>query len=271
MQHDLSFHIDFSELAAGTSRLIWRATQLAAFALSAIEKIRDEEFGPLTMPDALIGVGPQLVPQPQTRQAFRQWIIGCSLRDAVEAILLLLDEVRRILAIARFAKGAQITGEAWLSHVDAQEAFHRIGLGRKLETLAKDFGLAPAEDLTGDLLSLNMARNCLVHRLGRVAKVDCNDADTLRVSWLGMEMRVAGADTSQKIESLPAVMEAGAALQVVAVRKVRTFAIGEQLEFSTTEFSDIALFLQTYTAKIATLTQALAGLPVKTPESPTAS
>lgn len=45
VSHQLSFKVDFAELASRTNRLIWRVTQLAAFALSAVDRVADAEFG----------------------------------------------------------------------------------------------------------------------------------------------------------------------------------------------------------------------------------
>lgn len=118
------------------------------------------------MPGALIGFGPGHTPDPQTRTAFRQWIMSCALRDAVETILVLLDDVRRICAIARFSKLGEFPAGEWAADGKAQGAFHMLTLSQKLKCLTREFGLKLPPEKRSALFTLVAARNCLVHRLG---------------------------------------------------------------------------------------------------------
>ncbi|HYI10764.1 MAG TPA: hypothetical protein VEK57_17015 [Thermoanaerobaculia bacterium] len=265
--HQLSFKVDFAELAGRTNRLIWRVTQLAAFALSAVDRVADEEFGELSMRGALIGLGPGHTPDPQTRIAFRQWIIGCALRDAVETTLVLLDDVRRICAIGRFSRRGDFPAQEWAADENAQREFHMLTLSQKLKCLTREFGLKLPKEKRSALFSLVAARNCLVHRLGIVGIADASSDGLLKVSWLGFEMRTVGPAGDRVIESLPGKVAADERLQVVARKRSRTFAIGQQVDFSTAEFTEVGVFLQIVSQTIAAITATVAALPVAAGDS----
>lgn len=85
----------------------------------------------------------------------------------------------------------------------------------------------------------------------------------LKVSWLGFEMRAVGPAGDRVIEALPAKFAADERLQVVARQRSRTFSIGQQIDFSTAEFTEIGLFLQIVSQKIAEITRTVAALPVR--------
>src|SRR2546430_1353332 len=114
----------------------------------------------------------------ETRAQFRSWVLANGLRDCVEALGTTLEWARKYCVfwsmpgtIAKTAEGAlrlsaQFTGNVWNSEMVAEaEKFDRLPLPKKFQYLENKFRLERPE-LIDDVLSINAARNCLVHRGG---------------------------------------------------------------------------------------------------------
>jgi len=63
---------------------------------------------------------------------------------------------------------------------DSLRRFDLMGLPKKLDQLSKGIGLKVR--WADEVESVTKLRNCLIHRLGLVSRIDCNAVDSLRVS-----------------------------------------------------------------------------------------
>lgn len=108
----------------------------------------------------------------QVRKAFANWMLACGLRELVEEFSGSLAQSREFLAAWALGSG-QITGEDWNKRmVTEAQRFHKLGFPDKVEFLKDEYGVELPQDKHEDLLSINRARNCLVHRGGIVGLPD---------------------------------------------------------------------------------------------------
>jgi len=94
------------------------------------------------------------------------------------------------------------------------------------------------------ILSINVARNCLVHRGGTVTEKDTNTSNVLEVKWTKLLMFLMNEDGEKELV-LGQIVEKDSVLGIRNQEQTKVFALGEQLKFSTEEFANIAwgLFL----------------------------
>jgi len=112
------------------------------------------------------------------------------------------------------AEGAEFTGEEWKQRVVGKgKCFHRRGLPYKLRFLSEEHGLSVSRELQEQVLSLNRARNCLVHRAGVVsAQHDANDSGKLRVFWRKSELIASGPAGERPVTESNPILAGGESL-----------------------------------------------------------
>jgi hypothetical protein len=94
------------------------------------------------------------------------------------------------------------------------------------------------------VLSINAARNCLVHRGGAVGPVDVDDNGKLVVRWTRFAVFVRDSVGEREVVP-PAKVEAGGEISIRNMQTERVFSLGQSIGFSVQEFSDLCwtLFL----------------------------
>lgn len=199
------------------------------------------------------------------RARFPAWVLGCGLRDCIEAVLLYLDEVRSVAAVFSVGGGAMSSTD-WGRTVDPRgpvgQRFHRLGLKDKMTYLADRYDASLRGDYAEEMLSINQARNCLVHRLGVVSPLDASgDPPLLHVAWRRNEffLRDVATDEERPMPSLPFVTEAETEIFLRPdVRAEKTFALGGQVQFTAQEFSEVVYTCFRYGFDLRTKCLALA-------------
>lgn len=182
----------------------------------------------------------------QTGEGWTTWMLRNGFRDVAEGIAALLDEVQSTLSIwelfalqrERKIKGDDLNKMI----VRAGKVFHRRGLPEKIETLKKlyDFSLEP--EYQSDILSINKARNCLVHRGGLVSTLDTDKDARLGVSWTTLATIAINDETGEETEVMSGrVVEGPAKITMRHIKREKTFVVGEHLSFSANEFSEICV------------------------------
>ncbi len=174
---------------------------------------------------------------------YRQWIISNGFRDAIESISTFLESANRVLSIWGLVKkqnsGESVTAEEW-KHIfqDAGNKFHRLGLPDKIKHINEQHQISVTEALSEQVLSLNIARNCYVHRKGIVSDRDANSDAELKVMWTHMHMFLMNEDGEQElIFGVP--LEKESTVHVKRQQKEKTFPIGTRLNFSVNEVSEM--------------------------------
>ena len=206
---------------------------------------------------------------------FATWILAGGLQEVLDAFSGSLEIARQDLAfysLTRTPESVDAWNKIWEEKVD----FHRLGLPQKLRYLEKRYGVTLLREQEIDLLSLNRARNCLVHRQGVVRMADLGTSDSdinriildhrtafpeekwsgeqeiralqaagesacLEVSWIANELSILHDGVTRIIDPrLGAVVEPGSVIAWGIRRESRSFLLGTRVQFSVDDFSEIA-------------------------------
>lgn len=117
-------------------------------------------------------------------------------------------------------------------------AFHRLGLPDKLDHFERKHHIALDKDLRRHVVSVNAARNCLVHRGGVVGPADLDDQGALNVEWRKLHTFLQDEDGEHELV-LGQRIEKESWLCARVIDGKKTFSLGERLSVSTQEFADI--------------------------------
>jgi hypothetical protein len=142
---------------------------------------------------------------------------------------------------------AEVTGSVWNSEmVEQGQKFDWLSLPKKFEYLENKFGLERPE-LSGDVLSINAARNCLAHRGGVVGRQDVRGVtdDGLVVSWRKIQIRVRGVN-GERVIAEPARVEKGELVMMELSQTSRSFKLGQKIELSVSDYVGIATTLTVF-------------------------
>ncbi len=163
----------------------------------------------------------------EVKEKSTQWLLASFLTHCINAAGIFLDECRKICAIFKLGKD-HISGQE-LNIVLGREwkKFHELGFPAKFKHLRDQYKVeTPFEE---HFLSLNQARNCLVHRQGIVSEKDIDENGELIVKWRTMELVVTSPDGLQEIMEKPKVIESGGSLGYRFGDRERSFKVGQRI------------------------------------------
>jgi hypothetical protein len=256
-EYQVKARIDLRALIDGLHRAVLRSYDIVAFGLQAADTA---PVGELQLPGAFFHMGDPNSPDrtwETAKAAFKTWVLGAGLRDCVEAVGALLEEGRKVCAFWSFGPGrVQVTGEEWNRRVvQGARRFHRLGLPDKIETLKKTYDPSIAPATTEHVLSINAARNCLVHRGGVVTDLDVTtpegQAKGLMVRWVKMQLLFIDEDGERPING-PVDVKKGQRIGVrSAAEASKFFPLGEAVTFTTQEFSELAYTFSLFGQQLA--------------------
>jgi hypothetical protein len=175
------------------------------------------------------------------RSAAQDWFTLHCLRDAVEVISLFLEESRRCCALFALSKKRHIRFHE-LQAVDRDsDRFHSEGLPKKFRWLSDSYGVR--SDFTEHIITVNAARNCLVHRDGVVAPKDVEEPSKLLiVRWLAVRIDVVSPDGKvTRTMSEPGPVDEGWMVHVVTAPTSKSFPVGAQIRFTHEDLAGILL------------------------------
>lgn len=193
----------------------------------------------------------QRQPAEAVEAEFRQWIIGATLRDAIEALNEYLEVIAQCCHGLHFLQEGPATrmeAETYLQR--AHKRFHRAGLPDKLDRIRGMTDVSVVPESERHILNINRCRNCLVHRLGFVSEMDVDGGTDLRASWIALEATVGSTDGQRDIE-LPYRMEEGESMALIHRVREKAFRIGERIEFSAGEQIEICWTVYSFAAELA--------------------
>jgi hypothetical protein len=235
-------HINPQAMIDRLNRSLQRSIDLVAFGLGAAEEMKSS---PLKLSDVI-----QFLPASgfalsleDSKREFKLWMVTAKLRDCIEAFSTYLEEVRLVCrAYQLFASGnPAVTPAAWNSVVTAEaKQFHKLGLPKKIAAIRADFHLDVVPPEVDMVITVNEARNCLVHRAGVVTPQDVNSDDSLAVEWMAQGLAVERQDGSvESIESLPFTAGPNERLFMRNTPKKKSFGLGSFVEFTAAEFAEM--------------------------------
>lgn len=190
----------------------------------------------------------------EARDAALGWFILHGLRDGIEAVSMSLEDSRRVADIYRLAAKGQVTGAEFNAVPAENKRFHRLGLPDKVRFLNDTYGLA--SDFDSHLLSLNVARNCVVHRDGLVTPLDLNIDNQLSVTFLRVGLAAVSPNGESSPITGPQVVEAGWTIQASIGPTTRTFAVGERIQLEYDDLLGAFFSMQQYVNHLAAGLQA---------------
>lgn len=119
-----------------------------------------------------------------------------------------------------------------------RKKFHGLGLPGKIDFLVTEYDPSLRPDLTDEVLSINKARNCMVHRNGIVSALDLNSDEGLLVRWIKMQIITKGP-RGQRVVTGGDIIKAGESVSVQQEASQKLFLAGESISFTTDEFSEL--------------------------------
>ena len=175
------------------------------------------------------------------KENFAQWIISNGLREIIESFGLSLNNIYTACLLIDTRGQADVED----SNRDRAIKFEQLGAKRKLENLAKEFGVTSA--LAEHIQSLNAARNCLTHRWGIVREADCNQPGEFVLYWRRTELiaQTEGGDEiilPARIDE-PIHFDEPATIGIRWVDTNRSFNIGSVLQLEPQELQEICLMM----------------------------
>lgn len=237
----ISVNVNLNGLLGELQSSIQKVICLVAAGLNAtIDVEPDELVLPATMKSTF---GRRGLSKEQFNIEYSEWIISNGFRDAIESVSSFLESAHRVLSIWELIEkqqgGTPISGKEWNSlSLDAGNKFHRLGLPDKLEHIENAQGIEIGELYKEQILSINVARNCFVHRKGVVSDRDVNDDGQLKVKWSRLRTVLQNEDGEQDLV-LGQLVEKESTLCVRFEENEKAFELGDQLAFSVDEVSEI--------------------------------
>lgn len=181
------------------------------------------------------------------------WAIANGLRDAVEGVSSFIESAHRVLAVwdLASANGGRVTYGEYQKAMDGA-AFHRLGLPDKLTHLKSEHGLAINETLVRQVLSVNNARNCLVHRRGIVSQRDLNTTDSMLVEWRKLHVFLQDEDGEHEFV-VGKLIEKESTVCIRVQDEQKAFALGARVSFTIQEFADVTWGLYSFGTELVKL------------------
>jgi len=171
------------------------------------------------------------------------------MRDAIEITNSFMEECRLVSALFKGINDGKLRGEDYNRIVDdEQKQFHKLGLPDKFKKMRDDFGIWV--ELEPHVLSINRARNCLVHRNGIVSTMDIDGNDELPILLRTIEIVARSPDKSEHyvIDSPGMSVKGGWDITSQITDKRKIFKLGERLQFSYREITDTIFSLTVFSS-----------------------
>jgi hypothetical protein len=181
------------------------------------------------------------------------WAIANGLRDAIEGVSSFIESAHRVLSVWDLASknDGRVTYGEYQKAMEGT-AFHRLGFPDKLTHLKSEHGIAIDETLERQVLSVNNARNCLVHRRGIVSQRDLNTVDSMLVEWRKLHVFLRNEDGEHELV-IGKMIEKESTLCIQVRDGQRAFALGERVSFTIQEFADVTWGLYAFGTEIVKL------------------
>ena len=185
----------------------------------------------------------------EVQKQYSEWVLSNGFRDVIEGVSAFLESAHEVSSyweiVGKQKDGEKITGSDWQKIVvSGKKRFHRLGLPDKFVHLSTEHDIEVEPKFSEQVLSINISRNCLVHRGGVVTEKDINNNNALEVKWTKLMMVLQSEDGEKELE-LGKMIGKNSDLCMRNQEELKAFSIGEQIVFTTGEFANISwsLFL----------------------------
>lgn len=167
----------------------------------------------------------------EVQKNFATWVIGNGLRELDQFTSIFTDKLYEMRTLVQFHN--QEIDQAAIKRIRDFKA--RTNVANKLQAIADEFAID--EPVRTHMAGLTKARNALTHNMGVVDEHHTTHDGELQVSWIGHEFAVGDRVIAGPFE--PFKVEKGEVIKASFPVRKRTFKIGEPIEFSAHELSEI--------------------------------
>ena len=234
---NVNVEVNLAEALAKLQVKLQRLVDLPAVGILGVQKVDEAEYqvGPFSESFHIASDG--RVPFSSVKDEFTDWCLKNSFTEAIDSMNAFLEECWLFASIFRLSAGAATAGQ-WDNIWNKKRSnFHWKGVPEKIKILRRDFGVQ--SELEPHILSLNKARNCLVHRLGTVGPDDITGDEKLVIKWFAVRMlivdKTTGEETPVAEQREPTRNESNLVARVGLFEK--HFALGEKVRFSSSELA----------------------------------
>ncbi|MGZ4159424.1 MAG: hypothetical protein ACXVNF_01310 [Neobacillus sp.] len=237
----IDININLNGLLGELQRSLQKVICLVATGLCAeIDTEPDELTLPTTLKLSFSKLG---LNKDQFNSNYNEWVLSNGFRDAIENVSTFLESAHRVLSIWELVDkqntGVPVFVDEWNKiFMDGGNKFHRLGLPDKLDHISIEHAIPINDSHKEQVLSINIARNCYVHRGGIVSDRDVNEHGTLTVKWSRCRAILKNEDGEQEL-ILGQILRKESVLCIRFEENEKSFSVGEQLSFSVEEMSEI--------------------------------
>lgn len=240
----LNVHIDLAALQGNFFRRlqhqldVTKVLQVGCESVTAEQVAEQKEFG------AFVPANGAQLKHEDARAEAQDWLLRGFLRDAIEVTGLFLDECLQVCEVFPLAaKGTAKAADVQRVFNDLPRTNHKLHFPQKLEKLERQFGVTTR--FNANVLSLNKARTCVVHRLGLVSSLDVDDTGTLKITFQHAKFVARGQETGQElvIDRPGIVTTEDSMLELHFVDSERQFQVGDRVSLQAHELYDTIITL----------------------------
>lgn len=240
------FSIDLNHLTASIGGAILSTVDDVAYGLQLISS---SEVKSLELPDSRLQL---LWPEGHkydindVKSRFTSSVLGNGLVDFLESFNFILDDIRKICSIYSLGKAPTLKGSDIEKLLEKDSNFIRWTTSRKLIWLKDTYGFSVPRDVYECILSIDSARNCLVHRKGKVSLDEdvkpSGRVDSLLIKWL----RYGFYDKDKNFFSIGDILQGGVKYNEGFKEVSKEFKVNEVINFTAEEFAEIGLTLMKF-------------------------
>lgn len=192
----------------------------------------------------------------ETRTDARRWFVTMGLKEGIDAIGPVVDDIRVIAGLGKMAREGEVLRAprdmtvaeltAYLEHKETS-GFHRLNWPDKFRCLADEFSIKSALEL--EFLSINRVRNCLTHRGGIVCEEDTKASDVdgaLALYFRAVEIVVSMQDGSEHIAKPNFFCPPGSGVGARVSQRTLTFRRGDTITISLQDYAFILLTIHAF-------------------------
>lgn len=252
-QTEVLVNVNLDALLGALHRDIQRITNLVAVGIQSPITLDEDSLAIRSESmQYRFGSSPPWKSKDEARADYEDWVFGNGFRDIIESVGAFLESVRQVLGLwslgDRQKAGEELSGASWGDEMqDAAKRFHRLGFPDKVAALRSNFGTVVDDTLNDHVLSVNAARNCLVHRRGVVSDRDLNRDNALNVGWRRLALALRDEDGEHPL-IFGRALEKEATVILKIEERSKEFKLGERVVFTGAEFVEVcwSMFLYSY-------------------------
>ncbi len=247
----VNIHVDLVALQATFFRRLQHQLDITKVLQVGCELVTAEQIAERVEFGAFVPANGAQLKHQDAQAVAQDWLLRGFLRDAIEGAGLFLDECLQICELFPLAeKGVADSHKINKIIDDISRKNHRLHFPQKLEKLKRDYGIATRFD--ANVLSLNKARTCVVHRLGMVSGSDIDATGVLKITFQHAKFIARGLDTGSSINVTQGMITTeDSMLELHFVDSERCFRMGEQVRLQAHELYDTIVTLWRFGLTIA--------------------